>query len=89
MANPTSPNRTQIQVFVDSLFTLNTLYDKFRLNLRDFLISLREFAGDNAELYLLEKEEQERDAKQADRDRRAKVGGLLKPSEIDQDDDEL
>ncbi|EPE03197.1 exportin-1 [Ophiostoma piceae UAMH 11346] len=77
----------QIQTFVESLFTLNTQYDKFRLSLRDFLISLREFSGDNAELYLIEKEQQERDAKQAELERRSKVSGLLKPSELEQDDE--
>ncbi|KAK2032183.1 hypothetical protein LX32DRAFT_650188 [Colletotrichum zoysiae] len=77
----------QIQTFVEGLFTLNTQYDKFRLNLRDFLISLKEFAGDNAELFQVEKEQQERDAKAADLERRGKVGGLLKPSELE--DDEL
>lgn len=66
---------------------LNTQYDKFRLNLRDFLISLKEFAGDNADLYAVEKEEAERDNKAADIERRQKVGGLLKPSELD--DEEL
>ncbi|KAK4139327.1 CRM1 C terminal-domain-containing protein [Dichotomopilus funicola] len=76
----------QITSFVEGLFTLNTQYDKFRLALRDFLISLREFAGDNAELYLVEKEQQERDARQADHERRAKVGGLLKPSELEEDE---
>lgn len=55
--------------------------------MRDFLISLREFAGDNAELYLLEKEQQETAAKAADIERRSKVSGLLKPSELE--DDEL
>ena len=29
---------------------------RFKLCLRDFLISLKEFSGDNAELYLEEKE---------------------------------
>ena len=82
-------NRAQITAFVEGLFSLNTTYDKFRLNLRDFLISLKEFAGDNAELFLVEKEQQERDAKTADMERRAKVGGLLKPSELEQEDDEL
>ncbi|EAA26681.2 hypothetical protein GE21DRAFT_3190 [Neurospora crassa] len=77
----------QITSFVEGLFTLNTQYDKFRLALRDFLISLREFAGDNAELYLLEKEQQETAAKAADIERRSKVSGLLKPSELE--DDEL
>ncbi len=83
------PRSAQITAFVENVFALNTQYDKFRLTLRDFLISLKEFAGDNAELYVVEKEQQERDAKAADLERRAKVGGLLKPSEIDQEDDEL
>ncbi|SPQ27663.1 53efa70a-374e-43e1-a148-1aa0d43ebb35 [Thermothielavioides terrestris] len=78
----------QITAFVEGLFTLNTQYDRFRLALRDFLISLREFAGDNAELYLVEKEQQERDARAAEHERRSKVSGLLKPSELD-DNDEL
>lgn len=71
------------------MFAFNTQYDKFRLALRDFLISLREFAGDNTELFLVEKEQQERDAKAAERERRSKVSGLLKPSELEQDEDEL
>lgn len=81
--------RHQIQAFVEGLFTNNTQYDKFRLALRDFLISLREFSGDNAELFLHEKEQQERDAQAAERERRSKIGGLLKPSELEVEDDEL
>ncbi|UKZ63554.1 uncharacterized protein TrAtP1_004784 [Trichoderma atroviride] len=77
----------QIASFVEGLFTLNTQYDKFRLNLRDFLISLKEFAGDNAELFIVEKEQLERDARAADMERRQKVGGLVKPSDLD--DEEL
>jgi len=79
----------QIKVFVEGLFTLNTAYDKFKLNLRDFLIQLKEFSGDNAELYADEKEQQDRDAKAAERERLSKVGGLLKPAELAEDDDEL
>jgi exportin-1 len=71
------------------MFSFNTQYDKFRLALRDFLISLREFAGDNAELFIVEKEQQERDARAAEHERRSKVSGLLKPSEIEQEDDDL
>jgi exportin-1 len=77
----------QIKTFVEGLFTLNSTYDRFKLNLRDFLIQLKEFAGDNAELYAEEKEQQERDAKAAERERLSKVGGLLKPAELE--DDEL
>jgi exportin-1 len=50
---------------------------------------LKEFAGDNTELYAEEKEQQERDAKVAERERLSKVGGLLKPAELAEDDDEL
>lgn len=77
----------QVNTFVESLFAYNTQYDRLRVALRDFLISLREFAGDNAELYQVEKEQQEREARAADLERRSKVGGLLKPSELE--DEEL
>jgi exportin-1 len=50
---------------------------------------LKEFAGDNAELFAEEKEQMERDAKAAERERLSKVGGLLKPAELAEDDDEL
>lgn len=77
-------------MFVDSMFTLNaTHYDRFKLNLRDFLIQLKEFSGsDNAELFAEEKEQQERELKAAEHERLSKVGGLLKP-ELLEDDDEL
>lgn len=68
---------------------MNNSPDRFKLNLRDFLISLKEFAGDNAEMYAEEKEQQEAAAKAAERERLSKVGGLLKPAELDQEDDEL
>lgn len=79
--------RLQIKNFVEGLFTLNNVPDRFKLNLRDFLIQLKEFAGDNAELYAEEKEQQETAARAAERERLSKVGGLLKPSELE--DDEL
>lgn len=82
-------SRGQIKNFVEGLFTLNSSYDRFKLNLRDFLIQLKEFAGDNAELFAEEKEQLERDAKAAERERLSKVGGLLKPAELAEDDDEL
>lgn len=79
----------QIKAFVECLFNVNNNYDRFRLNLRDFLISLKEFAGDNAELFADEKEEQEKIAKAAERERLSKVSGLLKPAELADDDDDL
>lgn len=47
----------QIQLFVNGLFGLHGDQNRFKLNVRDFLIELKEFAGqDNAELYLEERE---------------------------------
>lgn len=66
---------------------LNDDFIKFKTHLRDFLISLKEFAGDNAELYAEEREQALQDAKAAERDRAMKVGGLLKPSEMEQEDE--
>lgn len=80
-------SRVQVKQFVQGLFTLNEDFAKFKTHLRDFLISLKEFAGDNAELYADEREQALREAKAAERDRAMKVGGLLKPAEMDQEDE--
>lgn len=77
---------------MQALFAQNANYDKFKLSLRDFLIQLKEFSGDgadNSELFADEKEQADNAAKAAERERLSKVGGLLKPSEIAEDDDEL
>ncbi|MCJ1255722.1 Karyopherin transporter [Lignoscripta atroalba] len=77
----------QIQQFVEGLFTLNNDLAKFKVNLRDFLIQLKEFSGDNTELYAEDREDEQKATKAAERERAMKVGGLLKPAEIDQDDE--
>ncbi|KIW05163.1 uncharacterized protein PV09_03714 [Verruconis gallopava] len=77
----------QINNFIDGLLANNTDQNRFKLILRDFLISLKEFSGDNAELFAEEKELAAQAQKDQERERAMKVGGLLKPSEID--DDEL
>jgi exportin-1 len=77
----------QITNFIRSLFESTEDHNKFKLILRDFLISLKEFAGDNAELYAEDREKAAQEQKDADRERAMKVGGLLKPSELE--DDEL
>lgn len=61
--------------------------NRFKLTLRDFLIQLKEFSGDNAELFAEDREKAAQEAKDQERERAMKVGGLLKPSEMD--DDEL
>lgn len=77
----------QINNFIDGLLATNVDQNRFKLILRDFLISLKEFSGDNAELFADEKEMAAKEAKDQERERAMKVGGLLKPSEIE--DDEL
>jgi len=59
---------------------------QFKLNLRDFLISLKEFSGDNADLFAEDRERELQAAQEAERARMAKVGGLIKPSEMQDDD---
>lgn len=77
----------QISQFIEGLFTYSSDLFQFKLNLRDFLISLKEFSDNNSELYAEDRETALQAAKEAERERAAKVGGLLKPSEIDQDDE--
>ena len=78
---------TQIAQFIEALFTQSSDLARFKLNIRDFLIQLKEFSGDNTDLYAEDRETAQQAAKEAERERAAKVGGLLKPSEIDQDDE--
>ena len=77
----------QVQHFVNGLFTLPDDPAKFKTHLRDFLISLKEFAGDNAELFADDREQEKQDAADAERQRNMKVGGLIKPADLDQDDE--
>ena len=78
----------QIQHFIQGLFALTEDPNKFKTHVRDFLISLKEFAGDNAELYAADKEEELREKNEREKSEKMKVGGLIKPSEL-QDDEEL
>lgn len=74
----------QVKTFVDGLFALNNDLVKFKLNLRDFLIQLKEFsAGDNADLFAEDREIAAEEARRAEREKAARVGGLIKPSEMD------
>ena len=51
------------------------------------LIQLKEFASsDNTELFSEDREKAAQEQKDAERERAMKVGGLLKPSELDDDD---
>lgn len=73
----------QIDTFVRGLFDLNRDPAVFRPHLRDFLISLKEFAGDNAELYREEQDLERERKQQAEIDAAKKVPGMLKPYQQD------
>lgn len=78
---------TQIETFVHGLFDLNKDYALFRLHVRDFLISLKEFSsGDNQDLYAEERELEQERKRQAELETAKRVPGLLKPS-LNEDED--
>lgn len=60
---------------------------KFKLTLRDFLIQLKEFSDDNAELFLEEKEAEAQRKAAEEREQALRIPGMLKPSQIE--DEEL
>jgi exportin-1 len=79
-----------VQTFVSALSENHNDINRFKLALRDFLIQLKEFsAGDNAELFLEEKEAETQ--RKADEERQAamKIPGMLKPSQIEDKDEDL
>ncbi|KAI9320987.1 nuclear export factor CRM1 [Dichotomocladium elegans] len=81
----------QIKIFVMAMFEYNSNPPKFKLEVRDFLIQLKEFAGENAELYLEEKEAEMEEKRKTDRQKALAIPGMVKPSELPatMDEDEL
>ncbi|ORY74870.1 Crm1-K1 [Protomyces lactucae-debilis] len=80
----------QIQQFVQGLFSLNQDLPKFKLNLRDFLISIKEFAGeDDVELFQEDRETEIEERQKAERQKAMQVPGMLKPSQLNEPEEEL
>jgi exportin-1 len=59
------------------------------LALRDFLVQLKEFSGDNAELYLEEKELEAQRKALSEREAAMRIPGMLKPSQLEDKDEDL
>ncbi|CAG8578666.1 1451_t:CDS:10, partial [Acaulospora morrowiae] len=78
----------QVQAFVMGLFELNQDFNRFKLHLRDFLIQLKEFSGDNADLYLEEREAEAELRKKTEMENALKIPGLVKPSDLPMDEEE-
>ena len=85
----TSPSfSNQIKSFVNLLFEVSGDVERFKLTLRDFLISLKEFSAgedDNAELYVADKEAEQEQKARAEKEAAMRVPGLLKPDQLDED----
>ncbi|KAJ9099182.1 Exportin-1 [Naganishia friedmannii] len=79
----------QINSFVQLMAESSNDFERFKLILRDFLISIKEFsATDNADLYLADKEAEIEAQQKEEKEAAMRVPGMLKPSQID-DDTEL
>ncbi|KAI9592800.1 CRM1 C terminal-domain-containing protein [Syncephalis fuscata] len=74
--------QAQIRVFVLGLTKLNRDLTPFKQHVRDFLIQLKEFAGDTSDLFLEERESELLAKETAAKQKAMQVPGLLKPSEI-------
>mmetsp|Transcript_28673 Transcript_28673/g.50801 ORF Transcript_28673/g.50801 Transcript_28673/m.50801 type:complete len:1083 (+) Transcript_28673:184-3432(+) len=76
-------NKMQVSKFVDGMFDIKMDLPTFKTHLRDFLIELKEFsAEDNSALFMEEKERERQAAEQAAMAQRSAVPGMLKPSEM-------
>ncbi len=79
--------KSQVSAFLDGMFDLKMDLQSFKTLLRDFLIQLKEFSvEDNSGLYSEETEFEIRQREERERAQRSAVPGLLKPSEIIDDD---
>ncbi|XP_063683019.1 exportin-1-like [Bolinopsis microptera] len=73
----------QVSVFVDGLYALNQDNAAFREHLRDFIVQIKECAGeDMTDLYLQEKQEQLKTAASAKLKYQMTVPGILNPHEV-------
>lgn len=78
-----------MQVFVTALIENHNDILRFKLALRDFLIQLKEFSGDNAELFLEEKELETQQKIDAERQTAMRIPGMLKPDQLEDKDEDI
>lgn len=78
----------QIDTFVNGLFDLKGDLPLFKSHLRDFLIQSKEFSKDDPDLFRDEYELEQQRKSLAEKDAAARIPGLIKPADIDDDDDD-
>ncbi|KAF7345640.1 Importin N-terminal domain-containing protein [Mycena venus] len=74
---------SDVHTLVEGLATYHGDSNRFRLSVRDFLIQLKEFSGDNTELFLEEKEEEVKRKAEEERQAAMQIPGMLKPSQME------
>uniref|UniRef100_A0AAY4AEA4 Exportin-1 n=1 Tax=Denticeps clupeoides TaxID=299321 RepID=A0AAY4AEA4_9TELE len=73
----------QVKVFVTGLFSLNQDIPAFKEHLRDFLVQIKEFAGeDTTDLFLEERETALRQAQEEKHKIQLSVPGIINPHEL-------
>jgi len=72
----------QIKITVQGLFDLNQDLSAFKEHVRDFLVQIKEFTGDDADLYLDDREAALQRAQDEKRKQQAAVPGILNPHEV-------
>lgn len=78
--------KEQLINFLGVLTTVYTDINKFRATLRDFLVQIKEFGGDPTDyLFAEDKEIELREQHRLQREKDLQVGGLIKPSEMEDD----
>ena len=78
-------SKSNIEQFVAGMLDPSKDQVTFKSHMRDFLITIKEFSGeDNEELFLQEKEQQQRAKQQALLQERAAIPGMLTQQEKDE-----
>lgn len=76
-------NNAQIKLFIEGLFSFNQDIPAFKEHLRDFLVQIREFAGeDNSDLFLEEREQAICTAQEEKRRVQLSVPGIVGPHDM-------
>jgi exportin-1 len=83
MLIPISHCSADVHTLVEGLATYHGDSNRFKLSVRDFLIQLKEFSGDNTELFLDEKEAEVKRKAEEERQAAMQIPGMLKPSQLE------
>lgn len=77
----------QAKALLTTLFQYYNDLPRFKSVLRDFLIQLREFSGDNADLYLEEREKETQKRAQEKLEMAMRIPGMVKPNQLEDNED--